>query len=363
MRGVHAARQSRGQVSGQSVHLVDLVKQHRILGFCLCAAVTVGCSDDHAISGNSGGGGAAGSGSGGAAAGAAADAGTTSDATLPIDPDLRAPKFVKAWGKQGTLPGQFIEPSSVELDAEGNVYVAGHEDRLQKFTFDGKLLNIFGKSGVGDLEFNHPHGLAMDRAAGLLYAGDQNNGRVQVLTTDGKFVRMWTDPQFKHIHDVGIDPLSGDIFVGDFELHVMQKFTSTGVPLLEFGGAGSADGQFAGAWGISTDSAGRVYVGDAGNKRVQVFNSDGSYLAQWQGFVKPTGVFVDAKDRVYVCDSLADQIAIYSTQGQRLGTWDLASIVGSPCEPEDIVITADSMHIYVGDVLSHRVIYLARDAT
>ncbi len=337
-----------------------------LTSLCL-ACLQFGCGDGDRRPGSSTGGGAgagASAGQGGSGAGAGGvggGAGTATGGGGPIDPALKPPEFVKTWGKQGTQPGEFVEPSSVELDSTGNVYVSGHEDRLQKFTFDGQLLDTFGKSGVGDLEFNHPHGLAMDRPAGLLYAGDQNNGRVQVLTTDGKFIRRWSDPQFKHIHDVGIDPLTGDIFVGDFELHVMQKFTNAGVKLLEFGGAGNGDGQFDGAWGISTDSTGRVYVGDTGNKRVQVFSSDGSYLAQWTGFEKPTGVFVDAKDRIYVCDSFADKVAIYNTEGQRLATWDLGAIVGSPSEPEDIIITADGVHIYIGDVLNHRVVYIKRN--
>jgi tripartite motif-containing protein 71 len=303
------------------------------------------------------------SGAGGNAAsggGIVAGGGPGEGGTAPTDPELQPPVFVKTWGQLGTAPGEFIEPSSVELDSAGNVYVSGHEDRLQKFTFDGELLDIFGSGGVGDGQFNHPHGLAMDRRAGLLYAGDQNNGRVQVFTTEGVFVRLWTDPEFFHIHDVGIDPFSGDIYVGDFELHVMQKFTDVGVELLQFGGPGTGDGQFAGAWGISTDSQGRVYVGDAGNGRVQVFTPDGEYLDQWTGFTRPTGVFVDVADRIYVCDSLADEILIYNTNGDRLATWDLAAIVGSASTPEDIVMTADGVHIYLGDVLSHRVIYLMR---
>ncbi|MBN4050131.1 NHL repeat-containing protein [Desulfobulbus sp. AH-315-M07] len=277
-----------------------------------------------------------------------------------LDPDLEPPVFIKTWGQFGTGPSQFIEPSSVELDAAGNVYVAGHENRLQKFTFDGQPIDIFGTAGTGPGQFNHPHGLALDRVAGLLYAGDQNNKRVQVFTTEGVFVRLWTDPQFLHIHDVGIDPLTGDIYVGDYESDIVQKFTDVGEQLLEFGGTGSFDGQFLGAWGISTDSTGRVYVADTGNKRVQVFTPGGFFLNSWSGFAKPTGVFVDASDRIYVCDSLNDAIVIFNSFGQKLTTWDLTAIVGSLSEPEDIIITADGKHMYLGDVLNHRVIYLQR---
>ena len=352
LRGLPRSRMLRGSEMTVTTALTAFL----VVG-STCAAL--GCGESDSASGTPGMGGSSGSGAAGAGGGAGT-AGAGVDAGAQTDPELKEPTFVKTWGKQGTQPGEFVEPSSVELDAAGNVYVSGHEDRLQKFTFDGQQLDIFGTSGTGDLQFNHPHGLAMDRAEGLLYAGDQNNGRVQVLTTDGKFVRLWSDPQFKHIHDVGIDPLTGDIFVGDFELDIMQKFTNTGVKLLQFGGSGSGDGQFAGAWGISTDSKARVYVGDTGNKRVQIFASDGTYLSQWTGFNKPTGVFVDAKDRIYVCDSLADEVVILNTEGKRLATWNLTAIIGSKSEPEDIIISADGIHLYLGDVLNHRIIYLKR---
>lgn len=291
------------------------------------------------------------------------DSGAGSDTTevdVPaIDPSL--PVFVTAWGSRGTEPGQFVEPSSVELDAAGDVYVAGHEDRVQKFTRDGTLIAIFGQEGVGPGDFDHPHGLTMDRDQGLLYVGDQENGRVQVLTIDGDFVRQWSDPQFAHIHDVGIDPLTGDIFVGDLVSNVVQRFTDTGEFVLEFGVSGSGPGQFSGVWGMSTDSKGLVYVADSGNGRVQVFTPEGTYLNEWTGFTKPTGVFVDALDQVHICDSLADEIVVFSGDGQQLETWDLEAIVGTPSEPEDIVISPDGVHIYIGDVLNHRAIYLIRE--
>jgi len=276
--------------------------------------------------------------------------------------------FVGEWGGYGTEPGQFIEPSSVELDSEGFVYVAGHEDRFQKFTPDGELIAIYGSPGPGDGEFNHPHGLAVDRRRGdLVYVGDQENHRLQVFTPDGMFVRLWGDAMFQHIHDVGIDPTTGELFVGDYELDTVRRFSPTGELLATYGGTGRGPGLYDGVWGISTDSEGNVYVADTFNYRVQKLDRDGAYLGEWGQltdvtFVKPTGVFVDASDRVYVCDSLADTIYVFDTAGNVLERWDLAAIVGSRSEPEDIVIDAAGVHIYIGEVRGHRVLHLVRAA-
>ncbi len=246
------------------------------------------------------------------------------------------------------------------------MYVAGHEDRVQKFTGEGELVAIWGTSGAGDGQFNHPHGLAIDRARGdIVYIGDQENGRVQVFTPDGTFVRLWTDPQFQHIHDVGIDPSTGDLFIGDYELDVLQRFTATGEQVEELGGTGTGPGQFDGIWGVSTDSAGNVYVADTFNQRIQKLDANGAFVAQWQtagedAFMKPTGVFVDATDVVHVCDSVAETVYRFDVDGALLERWYLPDILGEPSEPEDIVTDETGEHVYLVEVLNHRVYHLLR---
>jgi len=298
----------------------------------------------------------------------ASDAAAGDVADASCDPCLPTPVFVGSWGGIGTNPGQFVEPSSVELDSSGVVIVAGHEDRVQRFTREGELIDIFGSAGAGDGLFNHPHGLAVDRDRGdLLYVGDQENHRLQVFTATGEFIRQWGDDKFQHIHDVGIDPASGNIFVGDLELHILRKFSSTGEILGEYGGLGSAPGRFNGIWGMSTDSSGNLYVADTNNRRVQKLDSNGAFVSEWstfgnEPFIKPTGVYVDRNDTVYVCDSLAQVVALFDAEGRFLAKWDLLAIYGKRSEPEDIVIDAAGEHIYIAEVFEHRVLHLTMPA-
>lgn len=292
------------------------------------------------------------------------DAAIAIDAEEPCEDCPDTPVFLGSWGSRGTEPGQFIEPSSVELDSLGQVIVAGHENRIQRFTQDGELIDIFGVAGAGDGEFNHPHGLAVDRERGdLLYIGDQENHRLQVFSSQGDYIRGWGDIKFQHIHDVGIDRVSGDIFVGDLELHTLRKFSATGDLLGEFGGFGEGPGQFNEVWGISTDSLGFVYVADTKNRRVQKLTSEGEFVMEWgkygeTEFIKPTGVYVDTRDIVYICDSLAQVVALFDTTGTLIDVWDLEKIYGRRSEPEDIVIDSAGEHIYIAEVYEHSVLHL-----
>lgn len=274
--------------------------------------------------------------------------------------------LVHSWGGFGTNPGEFVEPSSIELDRAGFVYVAGHEDRVQKFRSDGQLVQIFGTSGRGDGEFNHPHGLAITRSdEELVYVGDQENGRVQMLGTDGAFLGAWTDAEFTHIHDVGIDRETGAVYVGDYELDLVQIFSATGEPLGLLGGPGAGPGEFDGVWGISTDSQGNVYVADSFNRRVQKFDRAGTWQAEWTeatgvAFIKPTGIFVGADDIVYVCDSLASRIFLFEPEGRVREIWDMDAAANEMIEPEDVVVDPTGVHAYVAEVRSHSVLHFVR---
>jgi sugar lactone lactonase YvrE len=103
---------------------------------------------------------------------------------------------------------------------------------------------------------------------------DAMNFRVQVFDADGKFVRM-----FGHLGDaagdfdkpkgIAVDG-SGRIYVVEGLNDVVQVFSPEGRLLAIFGGSGGGPGQLWLPAGI-TLSGNNVFVADAANRRVQVF--------------------------------------------------------------------------------------------
>ncbi|HIG14294.1 MAG TPA: 6-bladed beta-propeller, partial [Gammaproteobacteria bacterium] len=94
----------------------------------------------------------------------------------------------------------------------------------------------------------------------------------------------------------------------------VQKFSSFGLFITQWGGKGSGPGEFyygkdhGGPMGIAI-AGNRVFVTDQGNFRVQVFTQDGKYVSAFGTngtgngqFLKPTHVTVDSKGHVYVTD-------------------------------------------------------------
>src|SRR5262249_12426555 len=77
-----------------------------------------------------------------------------------------------------------------------------------------------------------------------------------------------------------------------------------------WGEAGSGPGQFHLPHGSAVDAAGTVYVADRENSRVQLFDSDGTYLAEWTDVARPCQVFAAPDGKVYVAEL-----------GYRAGVW------------------------------------------
>jgi sugar lactone lactonase YvrE len=62
--------------------------------------------------------------------------------------------------------------------------------RIVKFSKDGKFIKAWGKAGSGPGEFNTPHNLAMD-SKGRLFVADRGNSRIQIFDQDGALLTEW----------------------------------------------------------------------------------------------------------------------------------------------------------------------------
>jgi sugar lactone lactonase YvrE len=71
----------------------------------------------------------------------------------------------------------------------------------------------------------------------------------------------------------------------------------------EWGRKGSGPGEFSEPHTIALDSRGRLFVGDRENNRIQIFDQDGTLLAEWRQFGRPSGIAITPDDTIYVTDS------------------------------------------------------------
>ena len=88
-------------------------------------------------------------------------------------------------------PGYFNEPTDIAFDPAGNVYISDgyRNSRIAKFDKDGHWVSSWGENGSEPGQFRLPHGIAAD-ADGNVYVADRSNSRIQVLDSDGNFLRQ-----------------------------------------------------------------------------------------------------------------------------------------------------------------------------
>ncbi len=112
-----------------------------------------------------------------------------------FSPDGKVLMTLGKAGVKGDGQDTFNAPSNVLVAPNGDIFVAdGHggetNARIVKFTKEGKFIKAWGKKGTGPGEFDTPHMLAMD-SAGRLFVADRVNNRIQIFDQDGKFIDQW----------------------------------------------------------------------------------------------------------------------------------------------------------------------------
>jgi len=184
---------------------------------------------------------------------------------------------------------------------------------MQKFDSSGAFQKAIG-SGM----FAVPHGFYVDRD-GNAWGGDQlaRNGKGadlikfapdgKVLIVLGKPGMPGNGPDYLTGASAVVVAPNGDIYVADGHgtgtNDRIVKYSKDGAFITAWGKHGKGPGEFDTPHGIALDSAGRVYVADRANNRIQIFEPDGKFIAEWKQFGRPSDVVIDKNDMIYAADS------------------------------------------------------------
>ena len=219
-------------------------------------------------------------------------------------------------------------------------------------------LTQWGSTGSGNGQFSSPVSVAAD-SSGNLYVTESTNNRVQKFTSDGVYLTQWGSLSIPF--GIAVDS-SDNVYVAEYNGSRITKFTSNGIYLTQWGTYGTGNGQFVGPNDVAVDSNGYVYVVDRHNNRIQKFDSNGTYLAQWGSsgngngqFSEPWGLAVDGSNNVYVADRGNSRIQKFTSNGAFLLKWGIfGNSNGQFVFPRDL--GADSAgNLYVTDEGNHRV--------
>ena len=274
-------------------------------------------------------------------------------------------------GEAAATPGRFVAPQAAVYDAAGRLYVSDTEwypdllsDRIQVFGTDRQ--HLFDLQATDGTPLFYPLGMAID-ATGKLLVADSMNDRLVLFAavTPGSAVppaqlaavgrRGNYDPldTFSPDRQSGRPPLSpltlyfpsgvalkpgtrlldatdiaGRVAVVDNSNHRIVVLDSMLAPLYDFGFHAENDldsppGSLEYPWDAAYDAAGRLYVADADNSRVQVFretvsgtgrtaqfvrmfgsrrDAGGNFGSEPGDIARPYGIKIDAGGRAWIAD-------------------------------------------------------------
>jgi streptogramin lyase len=187
-------------------------------------------------------------------------------------------KVLMTLGKAGVAkegPDTFNGPTDVVIAPNGDIFVSdGHvansNGRVVKFSKDGKFIKAWGKKGTGPGEMDTPHSIAMD-SRGRLFVADRANSRIQIFDQDGRFLEEWK--QFGRPSGVFIDK-KDIIYVTDSQsnatlnpgfkrgLRLGSAKDGKVTALIPFIEPDPDKNNNAGMEGVAADAMGNIYVGE-----------------------------------------------------------------------------------------------------
>src|SRR5215213_2507462 len=280
-------------------------------------------------------------------------------------------RVVENWAR---LPDgwNLTDVAAVAVDSKDRVYVFNRGAHpMVVLDRDGNFIKSWGE-GL----FRRAHGLHID-ADDNLYCTDDADHTVRKCTIDGKVLLTIGIPNkpapymsgepFHRCTHTALSP-KGEIYVSDgYGNACVHKYTPDGKLLKTWGEPGSDPGQFNIVHNIATDDDGWVYVADRENHRVQVFDGNGKYEAQWNNMHRPSGLFMEAgtkTPRFFVGEIGPDmavnidipncgpRVSIYTHKGEllaRLGHAHAGLNPGQFISPHGITVDSRG-DIYVGEV-------------
>lgn len=144
---------------------------------------------------------------------------------VKFSPDGKVLLTLGTPGVSGSGAANLNSPSDVAVAPNGDIFVAdGHSfdegnNRIVKYSKDGKFVTAWGKTGYAPGEFRMTHSIAID-SDGRVFVADRGNNRIQIFDQEGKFIAQWT--QFGRPSGITFDK-KGRILVADSESDTVQN--------------------------------------------------------------------------------------------------------------------------------------------
>jgi DNA-binding beta-propeller fold protein YncE len=249
------------------------------------------------------------------------------------------------------------KPLGIALDDAGNLLLTDTSANIACY-FDFAQHRFERWEKIGPYRLVSP--VALTRHRETFYLADPALHAILAFDIKGKLSHVITNGLHR---PAALAWVGEKLFVADAGAHQIAIFDPQGNRLGQFGKRGVNPGEFNYPSHLAADNAGRLFITDSMNSRVQILDAAtgrfisafGSYGDGPGYFSRPKGVAVDNAGHVYVADAVFDNVQIYDQQGRLL--LHFGSAGQKPGEfwlPTGIAIGKDN-RIYIADSYNKRI--------
>ena len=185
-------------------------------------------------------------------------------------------QVVMTLGKRGVSseePGALVAPTDLTIAPNGDIFISdGHSTgglnhRIVKYSKDGRFIKAWGKTGSGPGEFNGPHDIAMD-SKGRIFVADRGNSRLQIFDQNGTRLDEWRQfgrPEVMTIKNDMLyvtDSQSGQRVNAPYRRGIRIGSVDDGIVRYFIPDTANPESNSSGAVAIGIDRRGDVYTAD-----------------------------------------------------------------------------------------------------
>jgi hypothetical protein len=256
----------------------------------------------------------------------------------------------------------FLFAAQVRVDPQDNLWVVDeYSSMVMKFDPQGRVAFLLGRKPES---IQNPGGRAGGGAEGGR-GGDAGRGAEAGGRGRGGAPGAGA-PQdvFNRPTDVAWDA-QGNVFVADGHGNArVAKFSKDGVFVKSWGQRGAEPGQFASVDSIAVDAQGNVYAADGGNKRIQVFDNNGTFKSEIKNVGNAQAICITpgANQILYVSNSnppndldSAGEIYKMKLDGSMIGKFGKAGKLPKEFGTVNAIDCRSENTLYVGEVGNFRV--------
>lgn len=280
-----------------------------------------------------------------------------------------APHVEMVWGQKGVSDGRLQKPRAMAIDDKDQLYIVDMTARIQVFDRDGNFLRGWQTPAWQN---GRPTGLSIDRDGNLLVA-DTHYYRMLMYAPDGTLLKNKTiggtpghgPGEFGLVTDA-VQDSQGNYYIAEYgQYDRIQKFSPAGEYLFEWGGHGSDPGQFVRPQNLAVDENDHIWVADACNHRIQVFDATGDeaqLVRIWGGpgnqpgqLRYPYDLTLDGQGHVYVCEWGNHRVQQFTLDGESVAIWGSSGRGPGQFHAPWALVRDSRGKIHVLDTYNHRV--------